>query len=125
MRSRSASVGVRACVAGTTLAVIAGCGGTSPATGGWTEADCRTQTGRVIFGADQMLLHYGQQSYYPPDVAYLQLRNSVTRFRNHGCVPEVLGTALTEQLTKKQLRELLSHLPEGMVRYLHTALRPK
>jgi hypothetical protein len=106
-----------------TVFALAACGAGSQRASTWSAADCESQTGKVLFGAEQVVLYYSPRSYdFPPDIAYIRLRDSVSRFRVHGCDPAILGRALGQELTRAQRRVLLSHLPTPLHRYVSNAL---
>jgi hypothetical protein len=124
---------VRRAAATALVAAVAltGCGGrsrglpaitTSEAGPSWSATMCRHQAQVIAADARQILLHYGAQSAYPADLAYYMFRSALIEFRRHGCTPQVLGSTLDRRFTKKQLAELLSHLPSTIVRYLGRAL---
>jgi hypothetical protein len=111
-------------------AALTGCGGrstgrpaitTSKSGPSWSATMCRHQAQVIAEDAQQILLHYGAQSAYPADLAYYMFRSALTEFERHGCTPQLLGSTLDRRLTKKQLTELLSHLPSTIVRYLRRA----
>jgi hypothetical protein len=79
---------------------------------------CRHQAQVITDDAQQILLHYGAESAYPADLAFFMFRSALLEFQRHGCAPQLLGSTLDRRLTKKQLAELLSHLPATIVRYL-------
>jgi hypothetical protein len=58
-------------------------------------------------------------------VALLIVRTGVGGLRQHRCAPAIMGEALARRLTRRQQRELFSHLPDDVVRYLRRALAAK
>jgi hypothetical protein len=119
-------MGVRVIIGGLAvlfLFALAACGSDSKRAATWSRADCESQTGKVLFGAEQVVRFYSPRSYdFPPDMTYVRLRDSVRRFRVHGCDPAILGRALGQELTRAERRVLLSHLPTHLHRYVSNAL---
>jgi hypothetical protein len=110
-----------------------GCGGrsntlpaaaTSTTDPSWSAGTCRRQTQVIADDAHQILLHYGPQSAYPADLGFFMFRGALLEFQRHGCAPQLLGSTLDRRLTKKQLTELLSHLPATIVLYLRRSAGP-
>jgi hypothetical protein len=110
-------------VAVVSVVALAACGGGPQRAASWSTADCESQTGKVLFGAQQVVLYYSPRSYdFPPDIAYVRFRNSVSRFRVHRCDPAILGRVLGRELTRAERRVLLSHLPTRLHHYVTNAL---
>jgi hypothetical protein len=72
--------------------------------------------------ARQILSHY--DSLLPADVAYLQFRDSLKRFRAHGCERRTVGQALQANLTRAQFQQLLTELPHPIAVYLRGSAGP-
>jgi hypothetical protein len=56
------------------------------------------------------------------DVAYFGLRTVLGGFKQHHCATRVLGRTLARRLTRRQQRELFSHLPRAMAAYFRLAI---
>jgi hypothetical protein len=111
---------------------LIGCGGrssTHPATTtsaqSWSSAPCLQLSGSI---ADEALslVHTYQPGFgvgSTSDVAYFGLRTVLSGFKQHHCATRVLGRTLARRLTRRQQRELFSHLPRAMTAYFRLAIK--
>jgi hypothetical protein len=132
--------------AGVTVAVVAGCGGSSRQAGttvrvtvpGYNAFPAATITGPVAEGGDSeacrldatsftryaadFLAHFGPRSAYPADLAFVQLRSVLADFRARRCDPELLGRDLEQALNAKQRGALVAGLPLALAATVREAL---
>src|SRR5262245_53594350 len=97
-----------------TVTGAAGTGEESPA--------CHTVARSVANDAADFVAHFGPQSAYPADLAFVELRSVLADFQARGCDPRVLGRDLERRLTAKQRAELIAGLPRAMAATVRDAL---
>lgn len=72
--------------------------------------------------ARSFVVRYGSTAASSTDVYYLGMREELTDFEVHDCRFAVLGKALNQMLTAKQLQLLARELTRAMADTVHTAL---
>jgi hypothetical protein len=96
---------------------LAGCGG-----GRKADPVCANEAAYMAAQARQILSHY--DSLLPADVAYLQFRDALRRFRKQGCDRRTVGQALQANITRAQFQKLLTELPRSIALYLRGSAGP-
>jgi hypothetical protein len=110
----------RAVVLVVLVGALSGCGGGGRS--GWSDAECRREAANLADRADLMLTHFAG-AVYPADVAYLLLRNGLSRYRAGRCDPGFVGDALQRRLSAADRRRLVELLPTAMARSVRDALQ--
>lgn len=95
---------------------------TGPAVEGGDSPVCRRDARSFTRDAADFLAHFGPQSAYPADLAFVQLRSVLADFRARRCDPELLGRDLERALNAKQRAALVAGLPSEFAANVREAL---